>query len=248
MTYAKAIRGFATPKNFNDCKAVVDRLNERYPRDGYGVTVASLERFADTLPSYKGKKNTVEKEEVETLFLQWASAELAYREPGKRGELLRYSQDVAERWAVKFDRSNGWGGRLFELDIARETGIYRARWGDEGETDSALVKMEGFTSTVTVEVKTNAGDAMNIIAKNPDVVIYRLAGASHQWGYDLEPRITTGKHFIAALTAVNGLNYSTGKAMIQANMKGVWEVVNALPKWKGVDYTYTIKELEGGQQ
>lgn len=235
-----AIKNFCHRSELAHHENTVIGLSRMYPRYGAEKCREWLERYSSAM-SY-GKMSY---EETQVVFMQWATEFIAMDEPGKRWDMLHISQAYAREWVEKYDTSCGRGGRRFELEMCIETGTYRTRWGNEQECDSCSVQLYGYDN-VTIEVKSNAGDAMNIIAKEPDVVVYRLKGASHQWGPDLEARITTGKHFIEVLQACNGLNYSTGKAMIQANMKAVWQAIEKLPLWKGVEHVYTIEELEGG--
>lgn len=244
--YAEPIRAFGKPPTMNACKAFVDRLDEEFPRLKSTAVIDAVETYADSLPAW----GDLSKAEVGIVFCQWALATLAYRKPGKRWAVLEVAQDYAEQWVSTYDRSCGGRGRLFELEKARETHRYRARWGTEGERDSARVQVvnpaTGKTySTVSVEVKTNCGNCKNIVDNVPEVVIYRLDGASHQWGHALEPRVTTGRHFIEVMESAKGFNASKEGLTIQANKKSVWLAVESLPLWQGVDFIYTIEYLEG---
>lgn len=244
--YAEPIRGFCAPRTMNACKAFVDSLDGEFPRLKSTAVIDAVENFADTLPAW----GDLSKAEAGVVFCQWAFATLAYRKPGKRWAVLEVAQDYAEQWATTYDRSCGGRGRLFELDKARETRRYRARWGAEGERDSARVQVINpatgkVYTTVSVEVKTNCGNCRNIVDNIPDVVIYRLDGASRQWGAPLEARVTTGKHFIEVMESAKGFNASKEGLTIQAHKKSVWLAVESLPLWQGVDFIYTMEYLEG---
>lgn len=243
------IRAFCSTAELDHLDGIIiPRLSADYRHDGHDKTACKVQKLVAQIPTF----GTLSRAEQNTLASQYIWQGIAYSVKG-RWNAIEQAQNYAEMWAVRFDRSTGREGRLFELDMARVTHRYRACWGDTGSRDSARVKLlnpatgKAF-ATISVEVKTNAGNALNIRTDVPDVVIYRLQGASKQWGEDLPIKIVTGERFVRELEGVNGFNNSKPRTPIQANMKKVWQVVASWPDWVGVEHAYTMEELNGGQE